>query len=663
MVNTETPRASDDVIATTRLTQPADAPKSSRTSTSPILSHRRAFARFSSFIYWTTFVILLGFTFGYVLLLQTIIFKGNVFPSAGSNIGWAIHAPTGIVYFFLGLLQFHPTVRRRWPRLHRACGYAYLVLSGLTTVGILMILAYGSHAAESAVLASFTGGALWIGSLVASTRAILRGDVESHRRYQIRAFAFSFSIVMMRPAVGVLMAINPRLDIGTALKTGIWWCFSWAIAGSEIYLAVEDKLAGPTMSIVNAADGLPARGQLATDLVLPSPWAPATIHEAEYLNARTVRVVFKCDPTAPFVVPGYVAAGQHVGLRYSAVDGKGIVRAYTVTTQDSTRAADGYVELVIRLAAGGAMSSRLAAAIEELNDAAVVSSPWSLAFAQSPVPFFPGVTTPLILVGAGTGLTPLLNLARLAMVTDRVHLVHFERTIGDVFLRDRLESLAKASGGKFTFEIVLTKGDAGSEAAVVDLGAKGVLAGFKRGLLKAVKAAVHKAIKDEVKELINDLLSDDTAETYSEVAVANALGNATIIDALSGLNGVLTCNYQQPATWLIFDQGQLTPSSVSPACGDPFILYYADDTDYAMAVFNPAPLAKYADNAILRDECVYDPLWLWYEVAIVQSRECKERSQPTSSSAAVDCRHALGIPAGPAAVAALSILVSAIVLL
>lgn len=109
----------------------------------------------------------------------------------------------------LGPWQFVPTLRARYPRLHRISGRLYLGIG----VGI------GGVAGFFAALNAFGGwpsqlgfALLAIAWLLTGIMAFVRiraGDANAHRRWMIRNFALAFS------------AVTLRIQLGTAAAAGI----------------------------------------------------------------------------------------------------------------------------------------------------------------------------------------------------------------------------------------------------------------------------------------------------------------------------------------------------------------------------------------------------------------------------------------------------------
>ncbi|KAJ3352414.1 hypothetical protein GGF32_003766 [Allomyces javanicus] len=310
---------------------------------------RSRVARCGAVAYWLGVFLLIAFAVGMMIVLQIVVLKGKVYPSQTSNIGWAVHAWPGLVYFIIGFCQFSDRFRHAYPRAHRIVGWTYLVLTAVTIIGMIILLIGGSHAGESAVLFAITGGVLWVSLLVLATKAIMRGDVGLHRRYHLVAFIMSFSIVPMRIGVVILAGIT-GLSTDEVLKTVLWWGLTWFFVGGELYLYYERKTTpAATVMLPTASNSAPGDASVlpmkVNDSNTLAPWIPAVLVEGEYLNARTVRVVFAAaNDAAGAHVPRLVVPGQHVALAHK--NGKReVVRSYSPTTSPF-QAHRGHIELV-----------------------------------------------------------------------------------------------------------------------------------------------------------------------------------------------------------------------------------------------------------------------------------------------------------------------------
>ncbi len=171
-------------------------------------------------------------------------------------------------------------------------------------------------------------------------------------------------------------------------------------------------------------------------------WLVATVAEtiAETARATTLRL-----DVADW--PGH-RAGQHVDVRVTAEDGYSAQRSYSIASAPGTDR----LELTVVRFDDGEVSPYLAD-VADVGDQLELRGPiggWFVWDADD--------STPVLLVGGGSGVVPLMAMmrhhARQASVA-AMHLVYSARSIDDVLYRDELQSLA--AGGHRALTLTLTR--------------------------------------------------------------------------------------------------------------------------------------------------------------------------------------------------------------
>lgn len=155
----------------------------------------------------------------------------------------------------------------------------------------------------------------------------------------------------------------------------------------------------------------------------------ATIRSIDSIAADVLRV--RVDPLAPFAA----RAGQYVNL----VRSDGLTRSYSIANLPDV---DGWFELHVRVLADGAMTRWLAEEAEPGTSVALRGPSGTCVY----VPGSPHES--LLLAGSGTGLAPLLGIARDALRHGHrgtIHLVHGGRDPRGLYAQDELTQLATAS--------------------------------------------------------------------------------------------------------------------------------------------------------------------------------------------------------------------------
>jgi ferredoxin-NADP reductase len=188
-------------------------------------------------------------------------------------------------------------------------------------------------------------------------------------------------------------------------------------------------------------EGTAVLGGLGARLRLP--WREATI--------RAIRVETPSAKTLVLDVPGWPghAAGQHVDIRLTAEDGYQAQRSYSIASAPGS----GELELTVELIDDGEVSPYLT---EDAlpGDGFELRGPIGGYFVWKPR--FPD---PLLLVGGGSGVVPLMAMLRHRRATGSTadaRLLLSARTIEDVLYREELEGLA---AGSVEVRITLTRGE------------------------------------------------------------------------------------------------------------------------------------------------------------------------------------------------------------
>lgn len=160
--------------------------------------------------------------------------------------------------------------------------------------------------------------------------------------------------------------------------------------------------------------------------------------EAEVYGRAIVRAKQQASRTALqlFLEPAtslYYHPGQFINLRRA----DGLVRSYSLASVPRT---DPLLELHVRRMANGAMSQWMFDQLE-VGDTVDVAGPYGECF------YLEGDTSkPMLLIGTGIGLAPLLGIARDALHaghTGPVHLYVGSRALGGHYLQDELRALAR----------------------------------------------------------------------------------------------------------------------------------------------------------------------------------------------------------------------------
>nr|WP_141983999.1 DUF2306 domain-containing protein [Saccharothrix saharensis] len=123
------------------------------------------------------------------------------------------HVVFGSVAILTCVAQVWPWLRRRYPAVHRVVGRVYVfggvLPAGVTAIAIGAVSPFGPLNQAGNVLM----GALWLAFTVAGFRMARQRRFVDHRRWMVRSFALTASIMSNRIwAVVAALALSPRLD-------------------------------------------------------------------------------------------------------------------------------------------------------------------------------------------------------------------------------------------------------------------------------------------------------------------------------------------------------------------------------------------------------------------------------------------------------------------
>ena len=144
----------------------------------------------------------------------------------------AIHILAGTVFMLLGPLQFIPSIRRHWPKLHRVSGRVFIVcglIAAATGLGVEFTFPLRGGYAKRAAMVVFSLAMLV--ALALAWRAAVRRRIDLHRAWVVRAYAIGLALSTTRlyfiPAY--LMYGNPS-TFEAATVTWLGFCINAIVA-------------------------------------------------------------------------------------------------------------------------------------------------------------------------------------------------------------------------------------------------------------------------------------------------------------------------------------------------------------------------------------------------------------------------------------------------
>ena len=116
------------------------------------------------------------------------------------------HIFLGSVVLLAACLQVWPWLRQNHPRVHRISGRIYVAAALPASVCVMVVAPMTLHGANAQV-ANTILAVLWFGTTLAGFRAVRQRRYLDHRRWMLRSFALTFSIVANRLWLMVLFAV------------------------------------------------------------------------------------------------------------------------------------------------------------------------------------------------------------------------------------------------------------------------------------------------------------------------------------------------------------------------------------------------------------------------------------------------------------------------
>ncbi|KAL5866881.1 hypothetical protein ACKVWC_010771 [Pyricularia oryzae] len=137
------------------------------------------------------------------------------FEGGHVQVGMMLHLFTIIPASFLACFQFVPAIRHRAILVHRVNGYVVVLLSLASTVGALMIARRAAGGTVDTQTATGFLAVVFVGALAMSYYNVKRLQIEQHRAWMLRAWAYAGAIVTMRLIFVVMIFVNSARGYST----------------------------------------------------------------------------------------------------------------------------------------------------------------------------------------------------------------------------------------------------------------------------------------------------------------------------------------------------------------------------------------------------------------------------------------------------------------
>lgn len=151
-----------------------------------------------------------------------------------------LHILPGLVYLLGAPLQVSRRVRTLHLALHRRLGRWVVLPAGVVTgvfaIAVGVVMPFGRIAEASATVVF---GTWFLTALFLAFRAVRAGDIVTHRRWMLRAFAVGIGVGMIRVVVGVGEALGIGID--RSFGAAFWIAFCLMALVAELWLRTGDQ--------------------------------------------------------------------------------------------------------------------------------------------------------------------------------------------------------------------------------------------------------------------------------------------------------------------------------------------------------------------------------------------------------------------------------------
>jgi len=171
---------------------------------------------------------------------------GHVAGDTFGNATLVGHLLAAGILNLVGLLQFLPWLRRRFPAWHRWAGRSFMLLALVATVsGFWLSWGRGALLGEISAIAISINGVLIVLAVVMAWRLARQRRFAEHRRWAIRAFLLVSGVWMLRLGLMAWVIINQGPRGNTAQLDGpfdsfwVFGCYLLPLAVAELYFRAE----------------------------------------------------------------------------------------------------------------------------------------------------------------------------------------------------------------------------------------------------------------------------------------------------------------------------------------------------------------------------------------------------------------------------------------
>jgi len=146
-----------------------------------------------------------------------------------------VHILPGVVFMFLGPLQFSKSIRVRALNFHRWSGRVFLLASlAAATFGMALAIRLPAFGGLNTAVAAYFFGTLFLFCIVKAYVHVRRRQIILHREWMIRAFAIGLGVSTIRLMVAVFLLMHYRMQ--DIFGISFWLGFSINMIAAEVWI-------------------------------------------------------------------------------------------------------------------------------------------------------------------------------------------------------------------------------------------------------------------------------------------------------------------------------------------------------------------------------------------------------------------------------------------
>lgn len=108
------------------------------------------------------------------------------------------HVFSAIFSLLAGFTQFNSKILARYPKLHKYCGYIYVVVVLALASPSGIFIGYYANGGLIAEISFIILGILWFSFTLKAVQLILKRDIKNHKLFMYRSFALATSAITLR---------------------------------------------------------------------------------------------------------------------------------------------------------------------------------------------------------------------------------------------------------------------------------------------------------------------------------------------------------------------------------------------------------------------------------------------------------------------------------